>query len=506
MENKYHNSLSWDSLSRLIIIGFAVLQVVRWRILPQFMDIYYHLSTAWGFIQAGGWSGWDFWQYAPVGRVHIYPPLFHIILALFMKMGVDTVILAKLFECIIPVLFLVVIWYFTRKNYRESMAFFAVIACAGSLSFYLNLINHIPATLAMIFGILSLDQLFQKRSLRAGILLALAFYTHIGISWFFILAVILYGLFDREHKRTVSGVVVYALLLSLPVIIKQLAGLGAVSRLGLNLNEKNLCRFKMVEYILAVPGFILALKSAGKYRLFPALFLASLVFLVYPYRFFSAEGYLPVVFLSACGLESFYNKCLGGIPRLRYGVFFLAAFIFFASPAIIMDRPAGAGSRTYRFSLFESAFPGMALPKYDENVLAGSIWFPEEYLSASRFIKENSRKDDIVYSSINLLGVAFSGITGRATANALLPEIDASEKFDPLSVSKILVIARDEAPEQVRDIETGYRLVRIGQSKLFTFYDNPECSAKVKVRPAAIPFWLIGIAFGVFMYLFLRAK
>ena len=69
---------NWNFFSWSLIAIFCLLQVLRWQIMPQFMDIYYHLSCAWGFIQAGGYSGWDFWQYAPVGRTHIYPPVFQI--------------------------------------------------------------------------------------------------------------------------------------------------------------------------------------------------------------------------------------------------------------------------------------------------------------------------------------------------------------------------------------------------------------------------------------------
>ena len=85
----------WGYFSKIIILAYAVLQLLRLAIFPQFIDMYYHLQTAWGFIQAGGYSNWDFWEYAPFGRPHIYPPLFHILLALFMKLGFGVIFLAK---------------------------------------------------------------------------------------------------------------------------------------------------------------------------------------------------------------------------------------------------------------------------------------------------------------------------------------------------------------------------------------------------------------------------
>src|SRR3989338_2092984 len=105
-------NIPWNLYSAVIIAIYAMLQVIRWPILPQFMDIYYHFLTAWGFNQANGYSGWDFWQYAPVGRTHIYPPFFHIILAFIMKAGISMTVLAKLCETVVPVIFIITLWLF----------------------------------------------------------------------------------------------------------------------------------------------------------------------------------------------------------------------------------------------------------------------------------------------------------------------------------------------------------------------------------------------------------
>ena len=177
----------WVYFSGVIIIIFGLLQLLRSVILPQFMDIYYHLQVAWGFLQSGGYSGWDFWEYAPFGRTHIYPPFFHIILALLMKLGFSAIFLAKLFESAAPVLFLIVLWYFIRKNYSAQLAFFVVLAFSSAFAFFISLSNHIPAALALILGLFAFNELFKNRCLRAAILLAFCFYTHIGVSWFFLL-------------------------------------------------------------------------------------------------------------------------------------------------------------------------------------------------------------------------------------------------------------------------------------------------------------------------------
>jgi hypothetical protein len=507
MTDRYFKNLNWDSFSRLLIMVFALLQVMRWRILPQFMDIYYHLSTAWGFLQAGGWSGWDFWQYAPVGRIHIYPPLFHLLLVFFLKLGVSPVTLAKGFETVTPVLFLCTLWFFGRRNFGQRFAFFTLLFAGAAMSFYMNLVNHIPATLAIIFGLYSLDQLLCAKTARSVFLLALAFYTHIGISWFFLIGIIVYGALDKERRGVSFKVAGYACAVSLPIIFTQLVALKAVSHLGVDLPETHMCRIKLIEYALALCGLAAIFKLHPKYRLFVGLFFAGFIFLSYPYRFFSAEGFLPIIFLAALGLEVIIEAC-GRSKKsyLKSGVAVCAALTFFSSPALIANRPAAAHKTTYKVSWFESAFTALLLPGLKTEGLSDSIWFPEEYLPACEFIQAHSRPDEILYSSINILGVAFSGIAGRATSNGLLPEIGPAASFDPIASSTIVVMAKDEDPGWVAAAENRYGLVKIGEGKLFSFYRNPHCQAKMKVRAALIPFWVIGMVVGIGLYVFMRPE
>ena len=46
---------------------------------PLFIDTYYHMGVIEGFSQAGGVTTRAFWELAPGGRVHIYPPSLHVI-------------------------------------------------------------------------------------------------------------------------------------------------------------------------------------------------------------------------------------------------------------------------------------------------------------------------------------------------------------------------------------------------------------------------------------------
>ncbi len=460
----------------------------------QGMDIYYHLLTAWGFIQAGGYSGWDFWQYAPVGRIHIYPPFFHLMLAAFIKTGVSRIIIAKLCEVIIPVLFLGVLWNFIRVNFSKRLAFFTLLMFFSSFSFYLSVTNHIPATLALIFGILSLGQFFKNKLTRSVLLLTFCFYTHIGISWFFILTFFLYGAFNKDARRKTLSVAGLAFLLSLPVIIRELNGLRFMTTAGLSLNEKYLSQVKVVDLLLAVLGLSIALKEKGKYILFPAFLIASFIFIIYPYRFLSGEGYFSLILLSALFLDSIYNAL-----NRKYVVLIIAVFILVISPTWIMYKSIKDNKLSYKINVFDSGFINLLLAK------GKVIWFPKEYLSAANIVRENSGSQDIVFSSLNFMGLTISSLAERATANALLPEIKLPESYNPLYSSKIIIFTKIDDPNVTGKIISALNLAKVGENDFFVVYKNPGCNVGVKVNKAILTFRLILIAGFLWLLAFWQA-
>lgn len=487
--------LSWDFYSKLLIASYGTFQITRWPILPQFMDTYYHLLTAWGFLQAGGYSGWDFWQYAPVGRIHIYPPVFHIILALLIKLGISKVILAKFFEAVTPAVFLIILWRFIRKNYNPRLAFFVTLAFGSSFSFYTSLLNHIPATMAFILGFLALGQMFQGRLLRSLLLLTLCFYTHIGISWFFLFSFIFYGLYNKQHKKSSFFVALAALILSAPILVKQLTGLRFISSLGFTLSESYICQFKIIDYVLAFFGLNFAYKMGARYRLFLSFFLASFIFLIYPFRFFSAEGYLPIIFLSALALYRLDEKMQDKKYR-RYFYVLITVFILFLSPTAVMDRSKDKDKLIFKLRFSDSAFMGMLLAR------GGTIWFPEQYLPAAALIKENSQDNEIIYSSLEIPGMTLATFSGRATANALFPEIGPLRRFNPISAAKIIIFTKEDKVDLVNRIVERYKLIKIGENKIFVLYKNLSCNTKVDIKRACMPFWaILSIGF-IFIALF----
>ncbi len=499
--------LIWDFYALIILLSFSVLQVLRWRLLPQFMDDYYHLLTAWGFIQAGGYSGWDFWQYAPVGRVHMYPPLYHLVLAFFLKLGVNKIILIKSLETLCPIVFLFFLWKFVRKNYNGRLAFFT-LACAGaSFSFYLSLFNYIPATLALMFGLYAFDQLLENRWLRPLLFIALCFYTHIGVSWFFVLGLFLFGLFDTRYRKASLWISAVSLVLSAPIIFKQAMGLQFISLKGIG--EKYFIELKVIECLLALFALriIIGKNRESKYRLFLALFIASFIFLPYPYRFISGQGYLPVIFLSAVGIDSLYERYKDKALYFKYVYLFLVGYCLLFSTTLLTEKDYERdGKINFKIYYADTALINMAFPLRNERIASTSLWFPDEYAALRKLIAQHSQGNDIIYSELFIPGVALASISGRATANALFPEIGPMRAFDPLAVSKLILLPKDRTQSDIKRIASAHTFIKVGEGNIFAVYKNSLCRAKVDIRKASISFRVLAYIFFIFAALFWQAQ
>lgn len=484
----------WRFYSYSLLAVFFLAQLLRWRVSPQHIDNYYHLLTSWGFLKAGGYVGWDFWQYAPVGRPHIYPPFFHILLSAFISTGISRIILIKALELILPVTFLFVLYRFSAAHFGHRLAFFVLAFAGSSYSFFLSLANYLPATLALIFGLVAFDGLFNGRLGRCVLFLGLACYTHIGVSYFLLIACCVYGALSREQRRISFRAILYASLVAMPVVLKQVASLGVLSIAGVS-NENLFCEFKVFDYALAAGGIVVALRRGKRFSLFVGLLAGSAVFLPYPYRFFSAQGYIPVIFLAATTAAYLFEKIAAVSKRLSYP--FLAAVVLYClyfSPSVLMT-PAAMNEKA-RFDIWGTdavlANTFSFNPRERIATLVGE--FPQkDLLGATDVIQRNSTDNDIVFSDVYSMGVALASLSGRATANRLFPEIKASGEVDPLRVSKVIVFLRDVDPALLEHIVRAHGLRRIGETRLFLLYENPSGTSGARVRKASVPFAVIGL-------------
>ncbi|MCX5666197.1 MAG: hypothetical protein NT036_04040, partial [Candidatus Omnitrophica bacterium] len=279
-------------------------------------------------------------------------------------------------------------------------------------------------------------------------------------------------------RRSAFIIAIGALILAMPMIIRQLSDINPLSLPSVKENYS--CEFKTIDYILAVIGFVVLLRSKGRGRLFIALFLASFVYLPYLARFFSGEGYLAIALLAAVALygisESFVKN-----RYAKYAVISIAVFMLIFSPTIATGQ-LQIGGPLNRLYLFDSAPMNMLFPKANERMISGTIWFEKRYAFASKLIKENSSWDDIIYCPEDIVGLCLAVASGRATANYLLPEVYSKGRTDPYVDSRIVIMLKYHDPKEVKEIVDKYGLVLLGKNDILDVYKNPNAKAKMTIK------------------------
>jgi hypothetical protein len=485
MENKRSR---WDLFSYLIFAVVVTLQISNWHKLPLFLDCYYHLSVMRGFADARGWVGVSFWDYAPFGRPHLYPPLFHILELIVFKCGASPILVAKIFDLSVYPVFLLCLWLVIRSIYSKEMAFFSLLLSVSSYPLYLSIVNNIPFTGAFIFGFLSFYFINRKKILSAVLALALSLYTHSLMSSLMVLSLMFYGFFSGNDRKTCLWVILWAILAALPLIYHQSRYLAFIY--PIRVMEFYYAQINPVFYVLAVSGFVLALKKGGEHLFFVALSIVMLGLLFTNRdRFFSGHGLIPAIILAAFCLEHYYRKV--SAKQDRRGLFFFWAtiiFVFFVFTPLVIFSPLK------KSPVFHCGSWIMPASESTQGIYAekgGTFYYPRLIDEAVRIVRQYSSQDDILFSNYNYGGGIISTLAHRATAGAMLLEVLPFQDLDAVKAARFVLWFKDPEgifPQGLSDAVRHYGLKKVAETELAYLYANEGSTFKKKVIQARVPF------------------
>ncbi|MDD5174451.1 MAG: glycosyltransferase family 39 protein [Candidatus Omnitrophica bacterium] len=476
----------WDIYSAAIICFMVLVQVMQWPLFPFFVDIYYHLSVMKGFAASGGYVADAFWEYAPFGRPHIYPPLFHFILLLLYRIGLPVITIARLTNFLMPLVVLGSIWFVAKRTLGKRAAFLALLLASSVYTFYLATLTTIPAMLAMACGIFSFYFIERRRLIIASIFLAAAFYLHLLVPWVMAAALLLYGIFERKKMAGILRVLAAGIIAALPILYHQLRNIAFLSS---HTVAQDWCiELNVFLCLSAAIGIIYSLRRNGPYRYFIALFLASVPFVwVHPYRYFSGEGVFVLVFLGAIGIERIMVLLKNSFHRIA--LISAASILFFlVSPSIMIDRGV------LHFVPINSTFSNVVFgDSYYTHSLLRSIYNARRYGEIASIVDKESRKDDIIYSNNPFFAEVISVLTGRATSTGMFQEVKPFVSSDQIAVSRIILWVRDPGNLSSEPIEMikRYKLQKIRDAELSFIYKNSGPVSKRHVRAPLIPEYIV---------------
>jgi len=522
------NIFSW--LAFLVIIFASCLLLSNPVMLPpNFSDISYHLSVANGFINSGGVVAWDYWEAAPFGRVHLYPPLFHLILSAALLLGINQVLLIKLVSFIIYPLILWAIWYLAKNIFNNFVAFLAVVLIAKSLPFIAMSLTVLPATLTIFFTLLVYVLLTRQKYFAAFLLMILVWYTHMILPYFSAWLLISYGLVNRKEFNKIIIIVFGSFFFYLPWFINVVNHLDYIKYFSVSAplqQGKNDSSFDIFLPFLAVVTFIWCLiyypKDIFFQKVLPfCLWLLPMLAIIpfYPERFFNAGGLVAILIC----LAVFINIILKKNSRLIFN----SVFIVFLVAVILFDlQLIHTPGKSPIITIKPSAF--IELIAVSPDFRSGQNYNPysQTNLRLADKIKINTQPQDIVWSKTSIfehfyyqpdtqviIGNFFGGLSNRSIANARNPEWFQPNLWQPLAVEKsALVIAelkqtpfwteqRSQSDQQLSDI-LAKNFIFIDNSEILYLYKNKsnDLATVMAVKPV-IPLWLtyLLLSFIIFM-------
>jgi len=493
----------WHFYGTVFFFSWVLLLIPSWPRLPYFLDAYYHLSVMRGFLDAGGWVGHAFWEAAPVGRPHLYPPLYHFLGCGLLGLGMPLLFAARLLEFSVYPLFLWVFWRGAQRLVSDRFAFLFLLMLSANVPLYVYVINNAPFTLALLFGFGAYLLHREGRWKGASLLLAAAFYTHTLMA-FLTAAAFLGGvaLEDRKGLRRAAVSLFLGLSLAAPLLVHQWTFRAFfVPRRALEFYSTQM---SVPLYLLAAVGVFLAVRPGKRGHYFAVLYAAlAASWWTNRDRFLSGQGLIPLCYFAAACLDLGWERIVGRRAFARWGFWLLLAGVFFAATPQIETSALNPCVRVE----VSSALRDMGGVEGVASIKGKTLYHPRFVRELVDLIQARTRPDDILYSNFPYAGGMVAVLAHRPTSSIMLPEVRPWVSFDAKQAARWIVWFKEPSQERgtyLGDFLSSSGLVLAAETDLAWLYENPAARAGGRTRRAVWewPLILFCVFLASFVYLY----
>ncbi|MFH0877625.1 MAG: hypothetical protein V1863_05310, partial [Candidatus Omnitrophota bacterium] len=269
-----------------------------WHNYPTELDSPYHLLMGKMFADHGRVVLWDSYEFAPVGRPHLYPPLLHILVWLIHVLVPTTFMnIGRIIVTFQSLMGLFFVWFFAKRFFSASVAFLALVFYASSTESWWWQTSVSPIALITVLFLPFVYLFYKKRVAACILILSACFYLHYGLSFTLVLTTFLATLccaqYRKAYLKNFFVITLSSVLLFLPWLVHlhrhrdyffhHAKGLGNLKMLSLEIYwPEILINFNIVLWFFCIIGFVFCLKKIKedfKYSLLASAFLAYFVFL-----------------------------------------------------------------------------------------------------------------------------------------------------------------------------------------------------------------------------------
>jgi hypothetical protein len=296
----------FDQLSLGLILLLTGIALAYWSKYPVHMDTFYHMGATSGYARAGGVALTSFWEYAPVGRAQLYPPLLHVMMFALTKTGLSTLSAGRAVAFFAWPLLLLSNWYGMRKLFTNRAAFYTIVIMSSCYLLFWHSAVESAASLVLILTPLIFVAVERDRKVAAAVLLAMALYSHLVLGHLVAFGLLLYAVHRRQMFKEIAIVLVGAYVLWLPYGVHLLVNyryLGFSDPVGGGGGVA--VTLHLLVWLAALAGLVLCYFKKKTYYLLPSFLLGLLpIVFFYPDRFWSAHSFVPLAMLGGVALSS----------------------------------------------------------------------------------------------------------------------------------------------------------------------------------------------------------
>lgn len=475
------SQIAWLSLA-----SFAALWAARWPSFPLSLDPYYHLIVAGEVADAGGPIAYEWWQAAPGGRPHLYPPVLHLLLSGALRAGLAPLDALRLFSVLLPVGLLMTVWITVRRLYGARTGLACLAAMLMPFAFHLHSAITMAASLGMMLLLWLMVAVAEQRWKAAGLLLAVVCYTHLGLPAVAVIALAAAGAMGAARWRVIVNSA-WGLVLALPWYAHLAIHRGAFDVFPRKENEA--LELSPVLYALAAAGVWAAWRGPRERR-WPAALLAGFALwgLHHQFRLLTGEGMLAVALLAGFGAVALARR------RLIVAALVVAAL---AGPTLIRQEDGAWRMR------WADAAPWHLVnaPWIQRKAIDISLASPQVRDLAGLVARE-SRPGEIVWSNTPYALGLIAALAHRPMASVMFAEVRPAAGQEPAAAAHVLVWMKIEpfpGTVSLAELEQG-PVARIADTELAIVLRQAGALPPAHAPEAAMPGWLaaglVGLALG----------
>ncbi len=292
----------WRIASILLFATILVVSLLNIRKGPGGVDCWYHMAVAKNILSKRSIPLYADWEYYPIGRPHLYPPLLHICVALLSIPFKGNVLAGgKVFNALmLPISASLALLSFSkvyRDPWREFLAF--LIICMDPIFFGVHR-GLLPSVLASGFAFLAAAYFYEKRLIQSILMMGLCLYTHLGIPYLYLLGLFIFSLINKEYFALYRRFLAGSMLLFLPWGLHMLNNVSWI-RIGSRLVGGDRPLILSAITVLGFLGTLNAIKSGEKAGLLALSCLLgfSPSFVLYGRRFWAHSSLIWAMLASA---------------------------------------------------------------------------------------------------------------------------------------------------------------------------------------------------------------